>query len=224
MIRLNLRDPAIRALIIDSLLDQADNDKGSLLSQGVGQEWIDTIRSIPSRHAIRASHLQHVTIEIAVNEKQLLHAFGQAADERRVRQLRDYFIEHGASVPMICKMFKMSSKEAKAARQLFIAKQRLGRPPMPATLFRDAIHSQWDAITKTQPTISLREQIYLLHQHFPTHTLATLWSVVHEFDAYEVATLTNQHQGLSSSSTKWVGGSCVHKIDTSSKSPTSSLT
>lgn len=223
MIKLNLKDPAIRALIIETLLDQVDNDRTTLLSQDAGLEWIDTLRSMSSRDAVRASHLQHVAIEVTLNENQLFHAFTQVADERRVRQLLEYFVQHGASIPMICKMFKISSKEAKSVKQLLIPNQRLGRPPMPDLLHREAIHAQWDSIIKADQTVKLREQIYLLHQRFPSHTLATLWLVINEFDSYSAGKLANQHQNLSTSLTQWVGGSCVHKLDNASKNTTSSI-
>ena len=71
MIKLNLKDPAIRALIIETLLDQVDNDRTTLLSQDAGLEWIDTLRGMSSRDAVRASHLQHVAIEVTLNENQL---------------------------------------------------------------------------------------------------------------------------------------------------------
>lgn len=223
MIKLTLKDPAIRALIIETLLDQVDNDRTTLLSQDAGLEWIDTLRSMSSRDAVRASHLQHVAIEVTLNENQLFHAFTQVADERRVRQLLEYFVQHGASIPMICKMFKISSNEAKSVKQSLIPNQRLGRPPMPDLLHREEIHAQWDSIIKAEQAVQLREQIYLLHQRFPSHTLATLWLVINEFDSYSAGKLANQHQNLSTSSTKWVGGSCVHKLDIPSKNTTSSI-
>lgn len=223
MIKLNLKDPAIRALIIESLLEQVDNDRNTLLRQGAGLEWIDTLRTMSSRDAVRASHLQHVAIEVTLNENQLFHAFTQVADERRVRQLLEYFVRHGASIPMLCKMFKISSKEAKATKQLLIANQRLGRPPMPDLLHREEIHAQWDSIIKADRTVPLREQIYLLHQRFPSHTLATLWLVINEFDSYSAGKLANQNPNLSTSLTKWVGGSCVHKLDSEPRSTTSSI-
>lgn len=223
MIKLNIKDPAIRALVIESLLDQADNDSAALLSQGVDPEWVENLRSLSSRDALRASHFQHVTMEVTLNEKQLFHAFTQVADERRVRQLKEYFVRHGASVSMICKMFKMSSKEAKAARHLLHSEQRLGRPPMPGPFEREEIHESWDKISKSDPTAPVRERICVLHKKFPTHTLATLWLVIHEFEPYPNTQAKSGIQKIAEPITKWDGGSCVHKLDSPSRNTASSI-
>jgi hypothetical protein len=69
MIRLNIKDAAIRVLIIESLLDQADNNTASLLSQGIDSEWVENLRSLSSRDALRVSHFQNVTMEVTLNEK-----------------------------------------------------------------------------------------------------------------------------------------------------------
>ncbi|OBV41163.1 STY4526/YPO1902 family pathogenicity island replication protein [Janthinobacterium psychrotolerans] len=223
MIKLNVKDAAIRVLIIESLLDQADNDTASLLSQGIDSEWVENLRNLSSRDALRASHFQNVTMEVTLNEKQLSHAFAQAADERRVRQLKEYFVRHGASVSMICKMFKMSSKEAKAAKQLLLSEQRLGRPPMPSPYEREDIHDSWDKIVKTNQNSPIREKIVLLHKIFPSHTLATLWLVINEFEPFGNQGMATKNDQSSQQGTKWDGGSCVHKLVNLSKRTTSNI-
>jgi hypothetical protein len=224
MIRLNIKDAAIRVLIIESLLDQADNNTASLLSQGIDSEWVENLRSLSSRDALRVSHFQNVTMEVTLNEKQLSHAFAQAADERRVRHLKEYFVRHGASVSMICKMFKMSSKEAKAAKHLLLSEQRLGRPPMPNPYEREDIHESWDKIVKASPTSPVREQLFSLHNIFPSHTLATLWLVINEFEPYTNQGIAKNNQQPAQQETKWDGGSCVHKLANLSKRTTSNIT
>lgn len=221
MIKLNIKDPAIRTLIIETLLDQADNNIDGLIGQGVDPLWIENLRQLSSRDSVRASHFHNVEIEVTVNEKQLVHAFTQVADERRVRHLKEYFVRHGASVTMICKMFKMSSKEAKTAKQLLSSEQRLGRPPMPNPFDRETIHRQWDSITKTSDSL-VREHLYTLHQIFPVYTLATLWLVINEFgtSSAQVEKLNTLSVAGKTQQTKWQGGNCVHKIDTASKNRT----
>jgi len=215
MIKLNIKDPAIRTLIIETLLDQADNNIDGLISQGVDPIWIENLRHLSSRDSIRASHFQNVAIEVTINEKQLVHAFMQVADERRVRQLKEYFVRHGASVNMICKMFKMSSKEAKAAKALLSSTAKLGRPPMPSPYLREAIHQQWDMILKATPPQPAREHLFSLHQHFPEHTLATLWLVINEFEPASGGPNRSAPNSLTRQqpTTLWTGGNCIHKLE-----------
>lgn len=223
MVKLNIKDPAIRALVIESLLDLADNDAASLLNQGITPEWVENLRTLSSRDALRASHFQHVTMEVTLNEKQIFHAFTQVAEERRIRQLKEYFVRHGASVSMICKLFKMSSKEAKAARHLLHSELRLGRPPMPGPFEREEIHVSWDKICKSEPAAPVREHLCTLHKNYPLHTLATLWLVIHEFESCPNPQSSPSHQKFPEQSTKWNGGSCVHKLDARSRITTSSI-
>lgn len=224
MIKLNIKDPAIRALIIDSLLDQAENDMAALTSQGIDPEWVENLRTLSSRDAIRASNFHSVSMEVTLNENQLFHAFAQVAEEKKVRHLKEYFVRHGASVSMICKMFKMSSKEAKAAKHLLLSEQRLGRPPMPDIYEREEIHKCWDLVLKSNQQLPLREQLFNLHRDFSSHTLATLWLVINEFGPRDDKGVTPNNRSKRRLNTTWDGGNCIHKLSDQVRSTTSSIT
>lgn len=216
MIKVAIKDPIIKTLIVEDLLQQAQADAGSLERQGLDPNWIKNYLGEEARELMRASlrSSQYADVEfvVTISEAQINHAISRAADEKRVKQLTEYFVRHGASITMLRKMFKMGKHEIQAAKQLLSTEHKLGRPQMPSPFVREEVHQQWDKIVKANTEMPIREHLYLLHQAFQKFSLATLWQVINEFGPVEKP--DSAQPKSTQVQTLWHGGNCVHRQST----------
>lgn len=214
MIKLEIKDPIIKTLIMEELLHQAEINSHALVRGGANGEWLRTHLGPESRDLIRANlrstQYSDVEFTVTISEAQISHAMTRAADEKRVKHMMEYFVRHDASINLLRKMFKMGKHEVQAAKNLLSSEHKLGRPQMPAPIVRESVHQEMDKICKANPTAHIREHLYMLHQAFSQYSLATLWQVINEFGPVDAALLPTT-AGPPSQHTTWQGGSCVHK-------------
>lgn len=216
MIKISINCPSIKTSIFEILIEQAHNNVDTLLSQGIDEQLIDRLRHVSLSDSKRAAQLASASIEVTLNEIHFDEALAQVTSERQIPKLQEYFVRNGATLDMISFMFRISVKEAKAARKHLLPCEKKGRPPMPDQFVRETIHQNWALIVKANPRSPTRDRLHTLHQSFPSHSLATLWAVINEFGpaADSSTKIGDKHCSKhADNDTSWQGGSCIHKLD-----------
>jgi hypothetical protein len=114
------------------------------------------------------------TRQLAENLRALRHINEEAA-------LIAYFVRHGASRAMLHGLFHVSHDVIARQRRLLGVRLGQGRPALPDSSTRDAIHRCWADICRAES--DARRRLVQLHQQFAVYPLVVLHAVIHEFDA-----------------------------------------
>lgn len=192
-----LTNTVIKRLILEQIVEMIDTGGiDELLQAGFSAEFLDLVRHRPARDLIKLAEFPHLDIRIRINEHTITSFLHQLDQMRRDAVLREYFVVHGASVRLICDLFKVTAEEARALRAQLLPPEALsGRERMLPDDVRDAIYRRWREITTTLPVVTPRERLYQLHQSFPQLRIDTLCRLLNEFES-ESAWLVSDLGGL----------------------------
>lgn len=182
-----IRDPQLRLLMLAQLIRelQRENARQSPPPAGLTEQQAEELRGLTSDELVRLAEMPDPRVAIAIDAGSFEHGLRQVDYlGKRSRQL-EYFIRHGATSGMLTKLFKISSADVTLKRRLFTGtSSSLRRPSMPAHAVRERIQARWHEIRKGKDREPERPEDYeLLHRDFSQQTFATLYAVVHEFDA-----------------------------------------
>lgn len=182
MKQIQIKDPTIRRLVIEHMVEQIDGgDIDLLLHAGFSPSFLDNIRHRPSRDFI---HLAQTSLDIRVTLSEHGVDSGlRLLDMRRGHaELLEYFIVHGASRRMVCSYFKLSHDEYRRLREVLRpGDDQGGRTAMPQLAVRDEIHHVWYEIQKSMAEAPIRERIHALHQRFEALRISALQQTISEF-------------------------------------------
>jgi hypothetical protein len=181
-----IRDPQLRLLMLAHLIRelQQEGAKHAPPPAGLTEQQADELRTLTSDELIRLAEMPDPRVAIAIDAGSFEHGLRQVDYlGKRSRQL-EFFIRHGATSNMLTKLFKISSADVTLKRRLLSgAPSSLRRPAMPSHTVREQIQKRWFEVRKGKSGEPERAEDYEeLHVDFPSHTFATLWAVVHEFD------------------------------------------
>src|SRR4051812_8388737 len=180
-----IRDQQLRLLVLANLIRQLQ-EQGTDASapDGFTERQIAELQALSSSELVQLAEMTEPRVAIQIDAGSLEHGLRQVDYlNKRSRQL-EHFIRHGATSNMLTKLFKISSADVTLKRRLFAGTSPLlRRPAMPAHSVREQIQKRWFEIRKGKEREPVRAEDYeQLHQGFSSHTFATLWAVVHEFD------------------------------------------
>ena len=181
-----IRDQQLRLLLLAQLireLQQAAEDRAPP-PPGFTERQVEELRSLSSAELVKLSEMTEPRVAIQIDAGSLEHGLRQVDYlTKRSRQL-EFFIRHGATSNMLTKLFRISSADVTLKRRLFSGTaSSLRRPSMPPHATRERIQQRWYEIRRGKDAEPVRaEDFEELHADFPSHTFATLWAVVHEFD------------------------------------------
>jgi len=183
---IEIRDQQLRLLFLTHLVRelQRSAQEGKPGPQGLDGRQLEELRSLSTDDLVRLSELPSPRVAIEIDAGSFEHGLRQVGYlAKRSRQI-EYFVRHGATSNMLSKLFKISSADVTLKRRLLAgAPSSLRRPAMPPHAVREKIVERWYEIRKGKDREPVRaEDFEALHHAFPTHTFATLWAVVHEFD------------------------------------------
>jgi Protein of unknown function (DUF2857) len=182
-----IRDQQLRLLVLGQLireLQQATQDK-TPPPEGFTERQAEELSTLSSAELVKLSEMTEPRVAIQIDMGSLEHGLRQVDYlSKRSRQL-EYFITHGATSNMLSKLFRISSADVTLKRRLFSGtSSNLRRPSMPPHAMREKIQARWFEIRKGKREEPVRAEDYEeLHADYPQQTFATLWAVVHEFDA-----------------------------------------
>ncbi|GKS73337.1 DUF2857 family protein [Acidovorax sp. SUPP950] len=172
-------------LLLTELIRLIETEDGlvQLLEHGCDAELIDGLRRRTSRDLLDlASRMRQWRVSFSPWEmRQHLEGIDR---QRRDDELCEYFIKHGASQPLIARLFSRSAMEIRKLREILVGGGARGRSRLPSDLgVRDEIHRAWYEITRPgSGVMSLRDNIYRLHVKFSDYSIDTLYSTIREFE------------------------------------------
>lgn len=180
-----IRDQQLRLLVLAHLIRELKKEgEQAPIPEGFTEQQIAELQALSSAELVKLSEMTEPRVAIQIDAGSLEHGLRQVDYlHKRSRQL-EYFIRHGATSSMLTKLFRISSADVTLKRRLFSGTaSSLRRPAMPPHPIRELIQKRWFEIRKGKEREPERAEDYeQLHQHFPLHTFATLYAVVHEFD------------------------------------------
>lgn len=184
---IEIRDQQLRLLVLTHLIRelQKSAEESRAAPPGLTEAQYAELRALSTDDLVRLSEMQEPRVAVQIDAGTFEHGLRQVGYiGKRSRQI-EHFIRHGATSAMLSKLFRISSTDVTLKRRLFAGTHdKLRRPAMPAPAVREAIQKRWWEIRRGKEHDPLRPEDYeALHADFPTLTYATLWAVVHEFDA-----------------------------------------
>lgn len=183
---IEIRDQQLRLLVLAHLIRelQRSADENRPAPPGLSEVQLAELRALTTDDLVRLSEMQEPRVAVQIDAGSFEHGIRQVGYiGKRSRQI-EHFIRHGATSAMLTKLFRISSSDVTLKRRLFAGThEKLRRPAMPTPAAREAIQKRWWEIRKGKEREPLRPEDYeALHADFSTHTYATLWAVVHEFE------------------------------------------
>ena len=175
-----LDDGYSKKLVLEHLLSCMETDVHHLLTHGITPEALEAMKNRPARDLMRVAAMPQLEVKVQINSSALLACFQRLDSMKRQQELKEYFVQHGATPDMLASLFKIPPAEVRAMRAA-LCKQSFtaGRPSMPDMERRAEIQDRWVEITKQEQDI--REQFYLLHQQYSSFPLSSLWATICEF-------------------------------------------
>lgn len=184
---IEIRDQQLRLLVLAHLIRELQKSAAESrpAPPGLTDSQFEELRALTTDDLVRLSELQEPRVAVQIDAGSFEHGLRQVGYiGKRSRQI-EHFIRHGATSAMLSRLFRISSTDVTLKRRLFAGThEKLRRPAMPAPAVREAIQKRWWEIRKGKEREPFRAEDYeALHADFPSHTYATLWAVVHEFEA-----------------------------------------
>ena len=182
MKQIQIKDPTIRRLLIEHMVEQIDGgDIDLLLHAGFSPTFLDNIRHRPCRDFIQLAQTS-IDIRIQLSEHGVDSGLRLLDMRRGFAAQLEYFIIHGASRRMVCSYFKLSHDEYRRLREVLRPGDgQGGRTPMPQPSVRDEIHHAWYEIQKSMADAPIRERIHALHQRYVSLRISALQQTISEF-------------------------------------------
>ena len=181
-----IRDQQLRLLVLAQLIRELRQEPERKVPPppGLSERQLEELRTLTSEELVQLSEMTDPRVAIEIDAGSLDHGLRQVDYlNKRSRQL-EYFIRNGATSNMLTKLFRISSADVTLKRRLFSGtSSSLRRPAMPPHAVREQIQRRWYEVRKGKEAEPVRAEDYEeLHRDFSSHTFATLWAVVHEFD------------------------------------------
>ena len=177
-----IRSEQLRYALLSHLIHLLDTGElQTLLEAGLSPDILDTLRAASARDLASIAGMPQLDVRIHFDPATLEAAYRRHCAITEMRQLMEYHVMHGAQPPLLVHLFKMTLAEIQQQRALLCPDPPpRGRPALPDPSVREAVHNAWSTVRCTCPP---QRQFVELHRAFPDHSIATLWHVVHEFDA-----------------------------------------
>jgi hypothetical protein len=176
-----------RALVIDIISQLRDkrvlDDK---VTAGLDAQLVDHLMNgLRLPELIILSDYRNPLFRVQIDQAEMLRQLELARRRNGDEATLEYLIRNGATKELVAKWFSLTRHEVIALRKTFHDIPRSpGKPRLPDTRMRDAIHAAWATIPAD---LAERDRYLALHQNFPTMTIAALYRVVHEHDAAQPA-------------------------------------
>jgi hypothetical protein len=182
-------------LVLSEVIRLIETEAGldQLLRMGCDAELIDQLRHRTTRDLINLSSRSSGFV-VNFHPKELLTHLNGIDRQRRDDEMCEYFVIHGASRQLLCKLFKRTGDEIRRLREILVGRGSVGRTGLPKSYHvRDEIHRTWNSILKASPDQSFRVWLYELHQKYPEFSIETLYSTLKEFEDSDQVFIEHDH-------------------------------
>jgi len=184
-------DTQLQSAIVAWLIGRIEaGDISTLINAGVAADTLDEVRQISARLQSRLAAMRRPFVAIEIDFSVLKGALHSIVKADAYRDQLAYFIEHGATNPMLRQLFSLSRAEITDTRHMLQSQDaKGGRTALPPHDERMSIYARWRAITaesQVHPHADYRHQLMDLHFAFDArYSLATLYAIVNEFGLLE---------------------------------------
>jgi hypothetical protein len=168
---LPILDTQVRLVLLTYLArDNADD----LVVAGVDSAQAERLRRLSATDLNRVAAMRALQLWVVLDSHSLESSLNaiRLADQSKV--LEAYFIQHGASVEMMRKFFKLARGTTLKRRREYGLSSATGPVRRPERMLCERIWRAWQSI----PESSSRERYLRLHQAFPDQSIAVLAGVV----------------------------------------------
>jgi hypothetical protein len=178
-----ITDAVIKVSLLTHLIECMDRGQlDALLGNGACPKAMDKLRHLDTSSLIRLANMNHPEILLTVDAKGIEFGLNELAREDRDRDDLVYFIEHGASLAMLNKLFtSVGSEVISGYRQRLTENRKFGRAVLPDESIRDAIHQAWHGISHAEVPATQRGKLRVLHGLFESFSMDTLYTTINEF-------------------------------------------
>ena len=179
-----ISNATVKRIVLEHLVEQVDSGGlDGLLASGFSPELIDDLRKRPARDFMHAAQSENFAIKVSFDTERLMACLWMRDRARRDEMLKEYFVRHGAPIILLRTLFTLSKQELQRLRGELdlVEKSANGRPRLPPTAVRDAIHNEWYAICRTFKEEPERERLWRLHQKFQSYSIASIHRCTDEF-------------------------------------------
>jgi hypothetical protein len=188
MVQVN--DIALKTTFLATLIERLDTgDIEPLIRLGIPAEDLDSLRGLSATDLTRLASNRLLTISYHIQPLAISQALTAIRLQSNYETELEAFINAGASLSMLRQLFRTDIEQVKAYREMLAPRKQPGRPTMPNTAKRDAIHAAWSTLRMQHglPTVLksnaiTRKSLLSLHQQFSDLSLETIFAVLHEFD------------------------------------------
>jgi Protein of unknown function (DUF2857) len=143
----------------------------------------DALGVLSTANLGRLARMEAPRISVRLDSATFDHGIRSLLYVSKRQQEIDHFVRSGATVPMLERLFHVTSHDMARCRGAS-GLMRTGRPPLPSAARREQIVAAWHMLrTTTLRNASETAQYRELHRQFSDLTLATLNAVVNEFPA-----------------------------------------
>ena len=178
-----ITDAVIKVSLLTHLIECMDRGElAALLGNGACPKAMDKLRRLDTSSLIRLANMNHPEIHVTVDAKGIEFGLNELAREDRDRDDLVYFIEHGASLAMLNKLFtSMGSDVIATYRHMLTENRKFGRAALPDESIRDAIHQKWHDISLAEVPTTQRAKLRMLHGLFESFSMDALYTTINEF-------------------------------------------
>ena len=174
-------DPMLVGALFLRVLAELDKANAAIATSPAQCAMIAGLRALSPAETWRLGSMRKSGLSLLIDTRQLAENLRALRHINEEAELIAYFIRHGASQPMLHRLFHVSHDVIARQRNRLRAPLKQGRPALPDKSTRDAIHRCWADICREER--DARRRLVQLHQRFPTYALVALNAVIHEFDA-----------------------------------------
>jgi Protein of unknown function (DUF2857) len=171
-----------RALLIDVVAQLRDRRVlGDLLTAGLDPQLVDLLMNgLTLPELIILSDYRKPLFRIELYQAEVLRLMTLARRRNGDNATLEYLLRNGATKELIARWFTLSRLEVIDLRKKMRGLPRFpGKPRLPDTKTRDAIHMAWAALPDD---LAERDRYLALHHSFQDMSIAALYQVVHEHD------------------------------------------
>lgn len=170
-----LKDSTVRLALLHHLatdfpLSLIDTAPG----RGVAARMMRSLSPLSAADLKRLSVMNDLRIRVELDHESLDAGLRLLQRINEARELEAYFVRHGASAPLIRRLFKTRRDEVYRRRRESDTRIPKGTPPLPTYEIRQRVQRRWVALGE----LPLRTRYHQLHQEFPSHPIRVLERIV----------------------------------------------
>jgi hypothetical protein len=123
---LQVTDSTLKRLLLGQIVEAIESGgMDDLLRRGFRPEFLDVLRHRKARDLIELARQDAVRFAVAIDQDAMLAALKRLDWRRGDGMLYEYFVAHGATVQMVCTLFRKSADEVRSLRALTLPKKAL---------------------------------------------------------------------------------------------------